>query len=166
MSDPAPSLSHACNAFWIEYLAPLASNHRHRAAKPDAFAFGDSAELANALADLVLRGRKRATTSLAIEFTSFNDPLPKVGDVSIILRGHLEPVAIIERTEVNTVPFGTVDAAFAAVEGEGDGSLAYWRAAHIEYFTGVCARLGGRFDDETPVICQKFELVWPREAVA
>ena len=58
-----------------------------------------------------------------------------------------------------------VGSAYAAIEGEGDGSLAYWRAAHIEYFTGVCARLGGRFDDATPVLCQTFTVVWPREAV-
>jgi uncharacterized protein YhfF len=165
MSEPLPRLSRACNAFWIEYLARLAQDHPHRAANPDAFGFGDTPELANDLAELVLGGRKRATTSLAIEFTALNDPLPKAGDVSIVLRGDLEPVAIIERTEVKTVPFGTVDAAFAAIEGEGDGSLAYWRAAHIEYFTGVCARLGGRFDDATPVLCQTFTVVWPREAV-
>lgn len=166
MSEPPPSLSHACNAFWIEYLARLTFDHQHRTSKPDAFAFGDTVEMANALASLVLRGRKRATTSLAIEFTALNEPLPKAGDVSIVLRGDLEPVAIIERIDVQRIRFGAVDAAFAAIEGEGDGSLAYWRAAHIEYFTGVCARLGGSFDDQTPVLCQTFAVVWPREAVA
>lgn len=35
-------------------------------ARPDAFAFGDSAPLSNELADLVSIGRKRATTSLPV----------------------------------------------------------------------------------------------------
>jgi len=34
------------------------------------------------------------------------------------------------------VPFGAVDAAFAAAEGEGDRSLAWWQAAHTAYFAG------------------------------
>jgi uncharacterized protein YhfF len=57
-----------------------------------------------------------------------------------------------------------VTAEYASVEGEGDGSLDYWRAAHREYFTAVCARLGGEFNDGMPVICQVFHVVWPRAA--
>jgi uncharacterized protein YhfF len=151
----------ACNVFWAEYLSHLPLHHAHRASKPDAFAFGGGGELADELALLVLDGKKRATTSLAIEFTSLNEPLPIVGAMSIILRGDLKPVAIIERRLVSVIPFESVDENYAAIEGEGDGSLSYWRESHIDYFTNVCARLGGRFDAKTPVICQVFELRWP-----
>lgn len=150
----------ACDAAWHEYVSQLSPDHPHRHAKPDAFAFGDEPHLADELAGLVLAGRKRATTSLAIEFTSLNEALPRVGDVSIILRGDGTPVAIIERTQVTTLPFDAVDAVFAEIEGEGDGSLAYWREAHTDYFTGVCARLGGHFDAYTHVLCQVFQVVW------
>jgi uncharacterized protein YhfF len=81
--------------------------------------------------------------------------------VCIILRGDLTPVAIIERTAVTIVPFESVALEYAAIEGEGDGSLAYWREAHTDYFADVCTRLGGRFDTKTPVICQVFQLRWP-----
>jgi uncharacterized protein YhfF len=154
----------ACDAAWRAYLNQLSPDHPHRQAKPDAFGFGGEADVADELAELVLAGRKRATTSLAIEFTSLSEPLPIVGDVSIILRGDGVPVAIIERTQVTTRPFDAVDEAFAAVEGEGDGSLAYWRQAHAEYFTGVCTRLGRHFDTQTPVICQVFRVVWKSPA--
>ncbi|MBC7957699.1 MAG: ASCH domain-containing protein [Cytophagales bacterium] len=114
------------------------------------------------LADLVLSGTKQATASLAIEFTSLGEALPSVGDVSIILRGDSTPAAIIERVAVEQLPFKQVDAAFAAREGEGDGTLAWWREAHRGYFQRVCQRLGGQFDDNTPVICQSFKLVCKR----
>lgn len=127
---------------------------------PDIFAFGDSPDLSDELAALVLSGRKRATASLPIEFTSSGDPLPAVGGVSIVTRADGHPVAIIEVTEVRHIPFASVDETFAAAEGEGDGSLAWWRAAHRIYFTRVCARLGGSFDDATVVICQRFRLLW------
>jgi uncharacterized protein YhfF len=150
----------ACALAWRAYLSVLPSGHPHQVLEPDAFAFGDERELADELAALVITGQKRATTSLAVEFTSLNEALPEVGDVSIIVRGDGLPVAIIERTEVDTKPFDSVDDVFAAIEGEGDGSLAYWRAAHAQYFSAVCARLGGHFNGQTPVICQVFHVVW------
>jgi uncharacterized protein YhfF len=153
--------ANACQVFWMGYLSQLPQDHAHRALKPDAFAFGGEGALANELAELVLCGKKCATTSLAIEFTSLSEPLPTIGSLSIILRGDLTPVAIIERSAVTIVPFESVAVEYAAIEGEGDGSLAHWREAHTEYFTDVCARLGGRFDARTPVICQEFQLRWP-----
>jgi len=150
----------ACDSFWRSYLSQLARDHPHHGMKPDAFGFGSDAALADELAALVLAGKKRATTSLAIEFTALGERLPVVGDLSIILRGDGSPVALIERTHVTTVPFEAVDADYAAIEGEGDGSLTYWRNAHREYFNRVCARLGGRLSDRTPVLCQVFRVVF------
>jgi len=150
-----------CKAYWAEFVQSLSARDPRRNAKPDAFRFGGEGKLADELAALVLAGRKRATASLPLEYTSLDEPLPKVGDLSIILDGTGVPVGIIERTAVDLVPFGKVDGEFAAVEGEGDGSLHDWREAHTSYFNGVCARLGGKLEEETPVLCQRFRLVWP-----
>lgn len=150
----------ACDAFWRSYLSQLPLDHPHHRIKPDAFGFGGEPAVQDELAALVLAGTKRATTSLAVEFTSLGEPLPVVGDLSIVLRGDGTPVALIERTHVTTVPFEAVAAEYAAIEGEGDGSLEHWRAAHRKYFKGVCARLGGTFSDRTPVLCQVFRVVF------
>src|SRR5262245_10992920 len=155
-----------CKAYWAEFVQSLPSHDPRRAAKPDAFGFGGEGEIADELATLVLAGKKRATASLPAEYTSLNEPLPKAGDLSIILDGKGSPVCIIERTSVDRVPFHAVDEEFAAYEGEGDGSLRYWREAHIGYFNSVCSRLGGRLEDSTPVLCQRFRLVWPRSSNA
>lgn len=151
-------------AFWQRYVGTLPVEHPHRQARPDAFAFGDSPALANQLAALVRAGRKRATASLPVEFTSAGLSLPAAGDISIVTLADDTPVAIIELVEVRHVPFQAVDAAFAADEGEGDGSLAWWQAAHRRYFGRVCAKLGGQLDETTPVICQRFRLVWSSDA--
>lgn len=151
---------------WRRYLASLPASHPHNLITPDSFAFGESAgdeesgSLADELADLVVAGQKRATCSLPVEFTSLNEPLPEPGDVSIILRGNGTPAAIVERTAVQQLAFRLVDARFAADEGEGDGSLSSWREGHRAYFASVCERLGGHFDDDTVVICQRFRVVW------
>jgi len=147
-------------AIWNDYLGTLPAGHAHRNARPEVFAFGDTPALADELAALVLSGKKRATASLAVEFTAVGDPLPAAGSLSIILRGDKTPVAIIERIDVREVPFHAVDQAFASREGEGDGTLAWWQEAHRGYFTRVCRNLGGVFDANTPVICQSFQVVY------
>jgi len=150
----------AAGAFWRRYLDSLPPAHPHRAASPDVFAFGDSAALADELAALVHAGRKRATASLPVEFAALGQPLPEKGDLAIVTRADGVPVAVIEWTEVRHVPFQAVDAEFAADEGEGDGTLEWWRAAHRRYFGRVSRRHGGAFGEATPVICQRFRVVW------
>jgi uncharacterized protein YhfF len=157
------TLNAAVAAFWNRYLDALPAGHPHRRATPDVFSFGDTAALADELAALVLSGRKKATTSLPVEYTSESQPLPEAGHVSIVTRSNAAPAAVIEFVEVRVVPFQAVDAAYAAIEGEGDGSLAFWQAAHRAYFRRVCERVGGRFEETTPVLCQQFRVVWPRE---
>jgi len=151
-----------CKAYWSEFISSLPSGDPRTKAKPDAFGFGGEGEIADELAALVLAGKKQATASLPVEYTSLGEPLPKAGDLSIILDGQGTPVAVIERTSVKLVPFAAVTAEFAAIEGEGDGSLKYWQEAHTWYFGQVCKSLGGKLEASTPVLCQCFKVVWPR----
>ena len=55
--------------------------------------------------------------------------------------------------------FDQVTAAYAAIEGEGDGSLAYWRQAHWDDFARECQRLGRTPAPDMPVVCSVFELL-------
>lgn len=154
-------LTPACEAYWLRFVEALPEQDPRRMVEPDAFGFGGEGELADDLAALVLAGKKRATTSLPIEYTSQGEPLPRPGDLSIILDGKGRPVGIIERTSVDLVSFDSVTEEYAAYEGEGDGSLREWREAHIRYFDTVLSRLGGKLEGSTPVLCQRFQLVWP-----
>ena len=159
--SPMPIDTAKSKAYWAEFIQSLAAQDPRRTVQPDAFGFGGEGEIADELAALVLAGKKRATASLPVEYTSIQAPLPKAGDLSIILDGHGDPVGIIERISVDLVPFSEVGAEFSAHEGEGDGSLRYWREAHTWYFGRVCEELGGKLEDSTPVLCQRFKLVWP-----
>ena len=155
-----PPLTERAATLWRAYLAGLPPDHAHHTARVTAFAFGDSPALADELAALVVTGDKRATASLPIQFESEGQPLPVAGDVSIVTRSDGTPVAIIETTDVRIVPFGTVDAEFAYAEGEDDRSLAAWRAAHIAFLGRVLARLGGRLDETSLVVCERFRLLY------
>ncbi len=126
----------------------------------EAFHFGDHEELANALADLVLDGTKRATAGLMASFEREGKPLPRPGDLSVVTDWAGAPLCVIETLRVDVVRFDEVTAAFAAVEGEGDGSLGFWREAHTSAFSRECARLGQVFGESMPVACERFMVVW------
>jgi uncharacterized protein YhfF len=96
--------------------------------------FGDDDRLASALAHLVLHGRKRATAGLLWDAEADPNAMPIPGGYSIVTGHDGEPLMVLRTSSVETRPFHEVDADFAAAEGEGDLSLAYWRAAHWEYF--------------------------------
>lgn len=126
----------------------------------DAFSFADSEESANTLADLVVAGIKRATAGLYWSHEADGDPLPEPGNLSIVTMWDGTPRCVIETTRVQVQPFAEVDADFAATEGEGDGSLAYWRTAHREFFARECARIGRKSSETMPVVCEWFRMIY------
>lgn len=127
----------------------------------EACQFGDSPELVDALAQLVLAGRKRATASAAWACEASGLGLPRPGLLSIVTDSRGQAQCIIETTQVDLIPFAEVTAEFAATEGEGDGSLEFWRQAHRDYFTRECEAAGRCFSEEQLLACERFRVVWP-----
>ena len=126
-------------------------------------AFGDSAKMADELADLVLHGPKRATASLRRDFSDDGEPLPRVGDHVVVVDGAGQPLLIWRTTDVQIKPFREVDAAFAFDEGEGDRTLDDWLRLHRAYFAREAARGGFKFDEGMETVFERFAVVWPRE---
>lgn len=148
--------------FWKAFVAQSGSVGDERFY--EVFAFGDSKELANSLADLVLRGIKRATAGSLWAFELESKALPKPGDLSVVTDWDGNPLCVIETISVEVVPFEEVSAEFAATEGEGDGSLAFWRQGHTSYFSRECARIGRTFSATMPVVCEEFKVIFKRSA--
>ncbi len=123
---------------------------------PPAWGFGDSPALAHQLLDLVLAGAKTATTGLLQQYQDEGEPIPQVGDLSILLDGSDIPRALIRDVEVVCARFGDITAEQAAAEGEGDRALATWRADHRRYFE----RAGYLIDDDSLVIWERFEVLY------
>ena len=118
-----------------------------------AWAIGDSVELANQLADLVVKGKKTASCGSLAAYQSEDNP-PKVGSYHIILDGQQKPVCVIRITSLRLVRFCDVDEAFARKEGEGDLSLEYWRTEHRRFFTQA-----GSFSEEMELVAEEFTVV-------
>ena len=150
-------LSPAVRPFWEAFVAKAGPDATARLY--EVFHFDDNEPSANELADLVLRGTKRATAGLVWMFEARRRPIPKAGDLSVVTRWDGQPVCVIETTRVEIRPYDEVDADFAATEGEGDGSLRFWREAHWRFFSRECERIGRTLDVKMPVVCERFEVV-------
>ena len=150
-------------AFWREFCAATGTDP---ATRHDVYAFGDSPALSDELLDLVLNGPKRATAGLVVEYEQAGDPVPQAGTLSVVLDGAGRPRCVLRTTQVQVAPLGTVDAAFAYDEGEGDRSVEWWRAAHERYFRRALPAMGIPLDgvDLWALDCvfERFELCWVR----
>ena len=144
--------------FWDAFAASAPADAASRFY--EVFHFDDNESSANGLADLVLSGVKRATAGLVWVFEAKGRPIPKPGDLSVVTRWDGQPVCVIETTRVDIRPYDEVDADFAATEGEGDGSLRFWREAHWRFFSRECARIGRTPDRKMLVVCERFEVVY------
>jgi uncharacterized protein YhfF len=145
-------------AMWEAFRA--SGHDRQQMPAYTAWHFSDTEESADALAELVRAGRKRATAAALWAHEATGEPLPQPGDLSVVTDWSGRARCIIRTTSVEIVAFSEVDDEFARAEGEGDGSLAYWRTVHWAFFTRELARLGRRPDDEMPVVCERFEVVF------
>lgn len=127
---------------------------------PPAWSFGATTEHADELLQLVLDGVKTATASARWDYDSENEPLPRPGDLSIVLDGAGEPRALIRTTAVEVVPFDEVDAEHARLEGEQDRTLESWREIHERFFREHASHDQG-FTHDMPVVLERFEVVYP-----
>ena len=127
----------------------------------ESFHFDDNETSANLLGNLVLQGKKRATAGLLWTNEINKKPIPKTGNLSVVTNWQHKPLCITETTQVEIIPYEEVSEAFAAVEGEGDGSLRYWREVHWLYFSRECQRLGKEPSLRMPIICERFKVVYP-----
>ena len=100
------------------------------------------------LAQLTLQGTKTATASSYPVYKAENEPVPAVGDYSIILDSQNQAVCIIQTTQIDIVPFYQVDEEQAYLEGEGDRTLTYWREVHRTFFESEMQSIHQKFTED------------------
>jgi uncharacterized protein YhfF len=122
--------------------------------------FGDSAELADELIDLIVHGSKRATASALVEYELQGAPLPRQGMLSIATDGAGRARAVLRTTEVRIGPLTSVDDSFAWAEGEGDRTREWWLAAHQAFFRRYLPTIGANFDPDAATVFERFEVLF------
>ena len=101
------------------------------------------------LVDLVLSGKKRATTSL---YDSAN--FSTVGEVSILTFSDDSIACITKTSRVVVTEFKNITWDLAKLEGE-NNSIDEWKEEHIEFFKSI----DNNFNENTKVVFEVFEVV-------
>ena len=143
--------------FWTAFTAATGTEGEPL----DVFSFGDSAEMADELAGLVLEGTKRATAGAVADYEDAG-MMPRVGDLSVVHLGDGTPVAVIRTTDIRVGPLTSVTDDFAWDEGEGERTRDWWIDAHRSYFRRTFAASGRVYDDDLEVVFERFEVAWPQ----
>ncbi|PKF49634.1 ASCH domain-containing protein [Enterovibrio nigricans] len=146
------------------YLLTLSATQREAYTSFSADYFCSDEENANICADLIIRGEKRASCSMEIWYSQEGEPYPKVGHLQVVTDFHGEPKCIIEITDVTLCPFNLVSEEFAAAEGEGDKSYAWWKDAHWAFFSSECKELGIEMTEDTLLVLERFQTVYTQTA--
>ncbi|MFE7704856.1 ASCH domain-containing protein [Streptomyces sp. NPDC057486] len=132
------------------------------ALKPFLLAF--PGPLRDQLVGAVLAGVKVSTTGLLAEYAAEQEELPAVGERSALIDSDGREIAVVEVTEVRVVRLGDVGLQHVLDEGEGDTSVAQWRAGHERFWHGEEMReaLGDpefTVDDDTLIVAERFRVV-------
>lgn len=123
----------------------------------EAFAFGSGGFMADRLLALVLQGKKTATCSSKAAWG--NSPLPRPGDLSIVLDGRGQARCVIETQSVHLIALNEVKWELAHLEGE-DETLDSWRVKHRAYFQEEAAREGRAFQEDMPLVFETFKTIY------
>jgi uncharacterized protein YhfF len=102
------------------------------------------------LIELVLSGKKTATTSNYDE-----NELPVIGEESIICFDNGKDACIVKTIDYKIMKFKDMTEDLAALEGEGDLSLEYWRNVHFDFFKSY----NPDFNEDTLVVFERFKLI-------
>lgn len=146
-------------AMWEKYLTSIGESVATSDKTYEAWYFCNNETDANHLADLAKRGIKKATSSLKKSYEIENEPLPKEKDLHIITNFSGAAVCMIEVVKVELVPFDKITEDHAKIEGEGDGSLEYWKEGHLKFFKEDAKALNFQFKENDLVVFMIFKVI-------
>ena len=112
----------------------------------------------NELLDLVLQGKKRATSSSLASFRAEGTAVQEEGELSVITDWDGHPRCVIRTTKVRVIPYKDIPFGLARLEGE-DDTLASWRKSHEAFFREEGKLLGYTFSEDMEVVFEEFEVV-------
>ncbi len=143
---------------WGDYLDKHLEDAFHEVPRTDFF--GDNEKDANELASLVTKGLKKATSHSLLGLQYRNERLPKIGDFLVVTNWAEEAQCIVQTTAVQLIPYFNISVANAALEGEGDKSLKYWKEVHWDYYTRELEPFERVPRDSMIIVFEEFERVF------
>jgi len=131
---------------------------------PESDYFHNNREDADRLAELTLKGKKKASSGLYRLYKQYNVDLPKVGAKQIVTDFDGKAQAIIQNISVDTIPFNEISKDYAILDmGTDIDALEKWKKAHWDFFESVLEESGEKPTEEMLIVCVRFETIWKKK---
>ena len=165
-----PNESPELEAFWlhaatkakVQPIPGVLGQNVPSSLRPPAFSLGDGTPAsADRLAQLIVSGAKRATSSYGPSYAAEGVAYPEVGDLSILLDGADRPVALLRNRQVETYRF--CDVPVEVSDAEGEGTHTQWVAEHRAVFAAEAEQNGELFDETATVVVEFFDVLFVSE---
>ena len=150
----------SARALWGDYLDIHLEHAFVETPKVDYFC--DNGKDADECAELVKNGIKKATSHSLLGLQYRKEPLPKIGNFTIVTDWEGKAQCIIRTTKVTLKPFFAINAAYARLEGEGDKSLKHWKQVHWDLYTRELEPYERVPRESMIVVCEEFEMLFRR----
>lgn len=147
------------NEFWNKFKMFVGNENINY---DEVFHFEMTEKLANELLELVLIGKKKATSSSYLAYEIEKEELPKVGSYSIITNWDGIPYCVIQTTNVNIIPYKDMTFDIVKLEGE-DDNLESWQKNHERFFRKEGKLIGYEFNLDMPVVFEEFVVVFKKD---
>lgn len=118
--------------FWQSYLSTLSEAGKMNTRTYAVDQFADTPEAATELSKLVRDGVKTTTSSLVWGLEHIGEPIPKVGNIDLIVDGN----------------------------GEGERTLAYWLRDTWDFHSRWCIEIGREPSETMPIVFQRFRVLY------
>jgi len=149
--------------FWNEFLnkKKLTKDTKYY----DAFSFGYD-EWQDILLNLVLEGKKEATSSLDKLYDIENLSRPTIGTYQIVLDSKENPYCVIKTIDIKKIKFKDMTYDIVKLEGE-DKALDTWIKNHTECFSRDCIENNTEFNpEEDYVLFEIFKVVYKKKSTS
>ncbi|GMW05599.1 MAG: hypothetical protein AMXMBFR8_03960 [Nevskiales bacterium] len=143
-------------AFWARCreVVPAGS----RAARYTVRRMGNAPAISETLLRLVTTGQKTGVFSRPQDLEATGG-MPRAGDYVIFTDHSGRPRCLVQIEECRSLKFCDVGSDLTACESPAAQDVEVWRGIHRRYWTPVLAAEGKSFDDEMPIVFQRFRLV-------
>lgn len=147
---------------WAEYIQ--AHPEYSDDPMPEVEFFHNNKSDANRLGQLVLKGKKSASSSVYALYKKYNMDLPKIGKRQIVTDFDGNALAIITTIGVDTIPFNKISADYAALDmGTNKEPLEKWKKAHWIFFDSFLSEIDEKATEDMRIVCERFKTVWPEK---
>lgn len=153
------NIGQSVNEMWSDFITlnPEFKNEEI----PDSDFFHNNKEDADRLAELVVNGKKKASSGLYSLYNQYNVAIPEVGDKQIVTDFDGKARAIIVTKRVDIIPFNKITEEYAELDmGTDIDPLKKWRKAHWGFFENFMKENKKKLTEDMLIVCESFETIW------